>query len=232
MNGVNTKVFQMGKRRGLYYTEKLVSMFDAWYCMCIIAHVHFIDYPVGRTLQPSGHFILRPTLGIGLLHVNNSPTITIYTHRLGKDTRRLAHPGLDGKRIETPFEIAFPADLPPVRGNGFHADCLQGFFAAGLSCSIQANHRLAATGCKKPEGGCVRRIGHLVKNILGRSQTAQKQQSHKQKWSYFHIRLLSVQVLFSACLAANGNARSASVLRYQVADALRKALFGHELLNA
>ena len=194
--------------------------------------MHFIDHPVGCTLQPSGHFILRPTLGIGLLHVNNSPAITIYTHCLGKDTRRLAHPWLDGKRIETPFEIAFNTSLPRIRGNGFHADCLQGFFAAGLPCGVQADHRLAAAGCKKPEGGCRWRIGHLVKNILGCSQAAQKQQNHKQKWSYFHIRLLSVQVLFSACLAANGNAKSASVLRYQVADALRKALFGHELLNA
>ncbi len=124
-----------------------------------VAVVHLIDDEVCRRMSGEA-MVVGPAIGVGLLEVDDGPTLAVDTNGLGKDTRRVAEP--DVKGIELPFQVAFDGGRPAVLAIGAHLHRTQGLTAE----AIAPQRKRGTLGTIEKKNSLLGTVRHLAKDIL------------------------------------------------------------------
>ena len=126
-----------------------------------VAVVHLVDDEVGGRLH-DGASVLFPSFGVGVFHVDDSPSLSVHADSLGEDARSFSSSDVEG--VESSHEVALNGCCPLFVGRAFHLyrlECL-----AALPFVIEAQgYALGTVGGEEAEGGLFRCVLHLVEGL-------------------------------------------------------------------
>ena len=162
MHGIDTQRLQVIEGPRLREHQELARILGIGTSNGKVAVMQLIDHQVGRRLHDRT-LVAAPVVRKRLRRIDNGCTLTIDTHRLGKDTGAFATTHVEG--VEASHKVTLHHSRPQPVGIG-HLDGLQRL--ASYTVLIDSYyHLLRRSGGKEVERGLMGSILHLGKVEIG-----------------------------------------------------------------